>query len=137
MDTSPGHPERPASSPTLTRYKVLLWLGGAATLAYICRNCLGVAEKEIRHDLGLDPFQMGLVMSAFQLTYALLQIPTGHYTDRRGSRHGLPLFAVVWSAATALLATASNLWMLLGARLAKGVVVPTEGRLPRMELVAG
>ena len=121
MDTSPGHPERPASSPTLTRYKVLLWLGGAATLAYICRNCLGVAEKEIRHDLGLDPFQMGLVMSAFQLTYALLQIPTGHYTDRRGSRHGLPLFAVVWSAATALLATASNLWMLLGARLAKGV----------------
>jgi len=30
---------------------VLLWLGGAATIAYVCRNSLGVAEKEIRNNL--------------------------------------------------------------------------------------
>ena len=53
--------------PTWTRYKVLAWLGGAATIAYICRNSIGVAEKEIRADLGLDAFQMGLVMGAFQI----------------------------------------------------------------------
>ena len=41
---------------------MLLWLGGAATIAYVCRNSLGVAEKEIRNNLGLDAFQMGLVM---------------------------------------------------------------------------
>ena len=35
-----------SSKPTWTRYKVLLWLGGAATIAYICRNSLSVAEKE-------------------------------------------------------------------------------------------
>ena len=62
------------SKPTWTRYKVLLWLGGAATIAYICRNSLSVAEKGIREDLGLDAFQMGLVMGAFQISYALLQI---------------------------------------------------------------
>lgn len=107
--------------PTWTRYKVLLWLGGAATIAYICRNCLGVAEKEIRADLGLDLFQMGLVMSAFQITYSLLQIPTGHFTDKRGARASLPVFAVIWSVATALIAKASGLWILIAARLAKGV----------------
>ena len=53
--------------PTWTRYKVLLWLGGAATIAYICRNCLGVAEKEIRADLGIDAFQMGLVNKVVEL----------------------------------------------------------------------
>ena len=68
------------SKPTWTRYKVLLWLGGAATIAYICRNSLSVAEKGIREDLGLDAFQMGLVMGAFQISYALLQIPSGHFT---------------------------------------------------------
>ena len=47
------------SKPTWTRYIVLLWLGGAATIAYICRNSIGVAEKGIRTDLGLDAFQMG------------------------------------------------------------------------------
>ncbi len=107
--------------PTWTRYKVVLWLGGAATFAYICRNCLGVAEKEIRSDLGIDAFQMGLVMSAFQLTYSLLQIPTGHFTDKRGARASLPVFAVIWSVATALIAKATGLWMLIAARLIKGI----------------
>lgn len=109
------------NKPSLTRYKVLLWLGGAATIAYICRNSLGVAEKEIRADLQLDAFQMGLVMGAFQISYALLQIPTGHFTDQRGARASLPIFSLIWSLATAAMAVVSSLWMLLVARLSNGV----------------
>ena len=107
--------------PTWTRYKVLAWLGSAATIAYICRNSIGVAEIEIRTDLGLDVFQMGLVMGAFQISYALLQIPTGHFTDRHGARKSLPVFSVIWSLATAAMAAVSSLWLLLAARLANGV----------------
>jgi len=43
--------------PTWARYTVLLWLGGAATIAYVCRNSLGVAEKEIRTNSGWTPFK--------------------------------------------------------------------------------
>ena len=107
--------------PTWTRYKVLAWLGGAATIAYICRNSIGVVEKEIRADLGLDAFQMGLAMSAFQVTYVLLQIPTGHFTDRHGARKSLPVFSVIWSLATAAMAAVSSFWLLLVARLANGL----------------
>lgn len=118
---NPEHPAHPCSKPTWTRYKVLLWLGGAATIAYICRNSLSVAEKGIREDLGLDAFQMGLVMGAFQISYALLQIPSGHFTDRRGARSSLPVFSVIWSMATAAMAGGANLWLLVAARLFNGV----------------
>lgn len=110
-----------ANKPSLTRYKVLLWLGSAATIAYICRNSLGVAEKEIREDLNLDAFQMGLVMGAFQISYSLLQIPTGHFTDQHGARASLPVFSLIWSIATAAMAAVSNLWMLIAARLSNGI----------------
>ena len=110
-----------SSKPTWTRYKVLLWLGGAATIAYICRNSISVAEKVIRADLGLDAFHMGLVMSAFQISYALLQIPSGHFTDRRGARASLPVFSVIWSVATAAMAAVTNLWLFVAARLFNGV----------------
>lgn len=111
----------PLTKPTRTRYKVLLWLGGAATIAYVCRNSMGVVEKDIRADLGLDAFQMGLAMSAFQVTYVLLQIPTGHFTDRRGARASLPVFSLIWSLATAAMAAVGNLWTLVAARLANGI----------------
>jgi MFS family permease len=60
-------------------------------------------------------------MSAFQLTYSLLQIPTGQLSDRRGSRLCLPIFSVIWSASTLCLAKATGLWSMVAARLAKGV----------------
>ena len=123
--------------PTWTRYKVLAWLGGAATIAYICRNSIGVAEIEIRADLGLDAFQMGLVMGAFQISYALLQIPTGHFTDRHGARKSLPVFSVIWSLATAAMAAVSSLWLLLAARLANGVGRPVCFRAARTHLQNG
>jgi len=111
-----------SSKPTWTRYKVLAWLGGAATIAYICRNAVGVAESQIRDEFdGWDTFETGIIMAAFQLTYSLLQIPTGQLTDRRGSRLCLPVFAVIWSAATLVLAKVAGLWSMVAARLAKGV----------------
>jgi len=123
MNPNSEHPENscPKYPPTWTRYKVLLWLGGAATVAYVCRNCFGVAESTIRGEFGWDTFETGLVMSAFQLTYSLLQIPSGQLSDRHGSRLCLPIFSIIWSVATLLMAKATGLWTMIAARLAKGV----------------
>src|SRR5204863_5669439 len=57
-----GSPSAVASEadlrPTWVRYLVLASLCLAAMLAYIPRNCIGVAEADIRSDLGLSKEQM-------------------------------------------------------------------------------
>jgi MFS family permease len=110
---------------------VLAWLCLAALIAYIPRMCIGVAESTIREDLGLQEEnvlgfrlkaedQMGLVMSAFFLSYAIFQLPGGWLADVWGTRRTLTLFALLWSAATCLGALAAGLPLLLLSRLAMG-----------------
>jgi MFS family permease len=116
---------------TRVRFLVLAWLCLAALIAYVCRNSLAVAEKTIRQDLGLTNLslfgtvftpedQMGWVMSAFFLTYAFLQVPTGWLGQQWGTRRALPFFSVLWSAFTAAIAVAPGWIALLGARLGMG-----------------
>ncbi|MBI1913981.1 MAG: MFS transporter [Planctomycetes bacterium] len=100
---------------------MLAFLCLAAMLAYIPRNCLGVAEEDIRSDLGLSKGKMSLVMSAFFITYAAFQIPTGWLGHVWGTRRALPLFATLWSVAGGLVSLAAGMPMLLMTRLGMGV----------------
>lgn len=106
-------------SPTRVRYGVLAWLCAAAVIAYIQRNCIGVAEEAIRVDLELTREQMGQVMGAFFLTYAVFQIPTGWIGHVWGSRRALPLFSALWSVSTGL-AVLGGFPMLYLTRLSTG-----------------
>lgn len=107
--------------PTWTRYKALLFLCVSASLAYICRNSISVAESSIRTDLGLTKRETGWMMALFFLPYALAQIPSGWLSHRRGTRICLPAFAVLWSAATFLMGKANGLMLLAGARIGQGI----------------
>ena len=107
-------------SPTRTRYFVLAWLCLAATIAYICRNSIGVAESTIRRDLDLSEEAMAWVLSSFFLVYALGQIPASWLGNYWGSRRSIPLFALVWSAATGAMGLATGSPLLLLARVANG-----------------
>src|SRR5947209_9701110 len=120
-----GDPSRELSDagppPTQVRYLVLAFLCLAAMLAYIPRNCIGVAEKDIRSELGLSEVESGWVMSAFFITYALFQIPTGWLGHVWGTRRALTVFAVLWSVAGGLAGLATGLTILLLARLGMGI----------------
>ena len=85
---------------TRVRYVVLAWLCAAATIAYTCRQSIGVAESTIRWEVGLSKTQMGLIMSVFFWSYGIGQIPGGWLGHRYGSRRMLPLLSIVWSLAT-------------------------------------
>ena len=106
---------------TWTRWLLSLWLAAAAAGAYLCRNCLVVAEKTIRADLNLTEDQMGLVMGMFFWSYALAQIPGGWLGTRFGSRLSLPLFSAWWSAAMFLWGAATGMAALVVARLSSGL----------------
>lgn len=126
---------RPIDPPSRVRYLVLVWLCVATTIAYIDRGCVSVAEKLIRADLGLTEVQMGLVMSAFFLTYAFFQLPAAWADQVYGSRRALPAFAAAWSFATALCAGAGGLGLLVASRLAMGAA--EAGIFPSATAVLG
>ena len=54
--------------PTRARFTVIAAICLAATVAYMGRNCLGVASKNVRADLGIDVGEMGWVMSCLLYT---------------------------------------------------------------------
>lgn len=102
------------------RYLVVAALCAAAVIAYVQRNSLSVAEVAIREELDLTKQQMGWVISAFFLTYALLQLPTGWLAKTLGTRRALPIFAGLFSAAAAAFSLAWGLPFLWVSRLSMG-----------------
>jgi MFS family permease len=115
------HSDSAGAKPTKTRFLVLTWLCTAAALAYVSRNAIAVAESTVRGDLGLTKQQSGWLMSAFFFSYALCSIPAAQFGQRFGSRRALPMFATVWSIATAATAFVGGLGGFLVARIVQGV----------------
>ena len=119
-----GAPEQIASGhearPTGVRHVVVGALCIAAAINYIPRNFISVAEKTIRTDLGLTTFQSGWVLSAFFITYALAQIPSGQMGQAWGSRRVLSVIAVLWSLMSGAAALASGFFVLFLTRLGIG-----------------
>ena len=111
----------PPTTPTHTRFIVLAGLCTAAALSYIARNAISVAESTVRVDLKLSKEQSGWLMSAFFFSYALCQIPAAQFGQRVGSRCALPLFAAVWSVATAATAFVGGLAGFVVARVVQGI----------------
>lgn len=105
---------------TTYRYRALAWLTAAAALAYLCRNAVGVAESTIRDDLSLSLEQSGWFLGAFFWSYALLQVPSGWFAQRVGTRFALTVFALVWAAATGGIGLATEFWGLIAAQVFMG-----------------
>ena len=64
------------------RYLLILGAFLISMLMWIDRACIAAAEDNIAQDLNLTPTQMGWVMGAFALGYALFQVPGGKLADR-------------------------------------------------------
>jgi ACS family D-galactonate transporter-like MFS transporter len=69
-------------------------------------------------DLGLGPSVEGVALGAFFATYALFQLPFGHYVDRIGERVMFGVAVVWWSVFSAATALAEGFVSLVGLRLA-------------------
>src|SRR6185369_10671849 len=91
--------------PTLVRYEVLGWLCTLSMITYIDRACIKQVGKDIQSALALEDHQLALVFSAFALSYALFEVPTGWLGDRLGPRRVLIRIVLWWSAFTILTAT--------------------------------
>ena len=77
-------------------------------LLYIDRVCISSAKDAISDDLVLTDIQMGWVLSAFALGYALFQVPGGALGDKFGVRKVMTSIMILWSIFTAFTGLAWN-----------------------------
>ena len=101
-------------------------------LMYVDRTNISTAALAIRHDLHLNNAQLGLVFSAFAVTYALAMIPGGFIADKLGARKMLAICGVLWAMGTLLTGLSTGLVTLLLARFVTGLgespIVPASSR---------
>jgi sugar phosphate permease len=90
-------------------------------ISYVDRVNISTAAPSIQADLGLSDAQLGLVLSAFSIPYAFLQVAGGWLGDRLGARRTLSWLSGLWAAATVATGAATGLGSLFGARLLLGL----------------
>jgi MFS transporter, ACS family, D-galactonate transporter len=56
------------------------------TINYVDRANLSVALPKMKTELHLGPSVEGVVLAAFFASYALFQLPAGHFIDKLGAR---------------------------------------------------
>lgn len=90
-----------AAAATRVRYIVLLLTVAAYMITYLDRVLLSAAVPSIQKEFGFSLITMGWVLGAYQIAYAVFQIPGGWLGDRLGARWALAGVVVWWSAFTA------------------------------------
>jgi MFS family permease len=123
--------------PTNVRYLVLIVSVLMALCLYLDRVCLAtiIDDAGFRSETNLSKEQTGLLLSAFYLTYALFQVPTGWLSDKLGGRLMLPSYIALWSIVTGLTGLMTTSGGMLTARYACGAAqagaYPTSTALVR------
>jgi MFS family permease len=102
------------------RHRVIAFGMTLAFLSYLDRACISQAAPMIARDLHFNAIQMGYIFSAFGLTYAAMEIPSGWLIDRFGPRLVLTRVVICWSVFTAATGLAWNFASMLLARLLFG-----------------
>ncbi len=104
-----------------SRWLLLSLLVISVCINYIDRGNLSVAATAVSRDLEIDPQKIGLLLSAFFLTYALFQVVAGWAIDRFNVLWVYTVGFVLWSLATAATGLSSGLITLLCFRLILGI----------------
>lgn len=94
----------------------LTWL-----VSYIDRSLMPMAIPLIGKEFHLSPTVMGVVLSAFFVGYAAMQIPGGVLADKFGARRTLTVGILFWSLFSLLTGVATNLAMLIWVRVGFGL----------------
>ena len=107
--------------PTNVRYGAVAFTLVMIAIAYLDRVCISTAAPAMQAELGLSDPQMSVVFSAFILSYALFEVPSGWLADRFGARLALSRIVVWWSAMTAATGLASGFGALVAVRFLFGI----------------
>lgn len=112
---------------------VLFLLSLSVLINYIDRSNLSIAAPLIKDELGISASQLGILLSAFFWTYALMQIPSGWLVDRFDVKWVFSAGFFVWSASTAVTGLLHGFAALLVIRIVLGlgesIAFPSYGKI--------
>lgn len=103
------------------RGRVLVLLCFMYAISYIDRTNISTALPHITEDFGFNETTAGLIVSAFALPYALLQVFGGTIAEKFGPRKALFVITVVWGVATLWTGFSVGFWTLFAARALLGL----------------
>ncbi|MES2043168.1 MAG: nitrate/nitrite transporter [Pseudomonadota bacterium] len=111
------------TAPTMARALVVLLVSTLAfAISFAAWMMFGVTGIPIRHELGLNASEFGLLTATPILTGALLRLPFGIWTDRFGGRIVMALLLAGSAVPLWLSSYATKLWQFLAIGLALGMV---------------
>lgn len=103
------------------RWLIAALLFFAGLINYFDRTIVSVALPAIAADLHLGPARMGVLLSAFFWSYALMQVPIGWLSDRLNLRWLYAACFALWSITCGLTGFAASLGVLLLLRVLLGI----------------
>lgn len=113
-----ARPPRAAGIPGWWITVFLFWLGWV--FMYADRTVLNPVMKDLQTEFGLSATHLGLISSAFFLSYAVLQIPAGILGDRIGRKKVLVPGFLLFGVFTAVTGSVKSFWQLIAARIVTG-----------------
>nr|WP_294549130.1 MFS transporter [uncultured Rhodopila sp.] len=103
------------------RWIVIFLLFYITVANYIDRSAIAFATSDIKAELGLGPTEIGLILGAFGLGYAVTTFLGGIAVDRWGARAVLLVAALMWTASIGVTGFAGGFLTLYLARTVLGV----------------
>src|SRR5205823_10606508 len=119
MDELLKQPE--ASAVPHRRWGIALLLGLGVLVNYFDRVNLSVSRDALEASFGISAVTFGYLSSAYNWTYALLQLPCGLLLDRFGVRRVGVISTMIWSVASFAAAISTSVGGLFGARFLLGL----------------
>jgi len=104
-----------------TRWWIIITIFIATTINYIDRQALSVAAPYIKNDLSISNEQYGWIVSAFLLSYAIMQFVSGNIIDKIGVKKGFSFAVIWWSIASIAHAFGKGFASLAGLRFLLGI----------------
>ena len=103
------------------RWTIALLLGAGILVNYFDRVNLSVSRDALEASFGISAVMFGYLSSAYNWTYAMLQLPSGLLLDRFGVRRVGIISTVIWSVASFAAAISTGVGSLFGARFLLGI----------------
>ena len=120
---APAQPRRDDPRIPAALRAILILMVVSVAINYIDRTSLSTAAPLLQRpdDLAIPPAKMGVLLSAFFWTYAILQLLSGWLVDRYGVRWVMAVGFFIWSAATAATGWVNGFAALFTMRLLLGL----------------
>ncbi len=122
-----------AKSGMRLRWWVCFLLFAVFVMSYVDRSLMPLAIPFMAREFQISPAVVGVVLSAFFVGYAFIQIPGGLLADRIGPRKTVTIGITAWSLFSVLTGTVRNLSQMIWVRICFGLC---EGVYPPAALKA-